>query len=478
MNDELHSDHQYAELLEACLQAYSEGVPVSELVEPYPAWAYALRMDLITASWLSSQQTVVSPSNNYLTSARRDLLNQIKAEKRPAVSPRAAPSFGLADFFRWLAGNRLAFQLVSALLILVLLLGSFSGVAFASQAALPGENLYPVKTIVEDLRLFVLLDPIADAGLNLRYAGVRVTEMELLVAGNTLEYLDTPLNRYQRQVNAAMQDLAGVGAANTQRQIQHARQLVAALPAELTQHAQRFSNMASRVAGDRQVVFQTAQTFVTASLAQTNQLAAYLDGLTAVAGTLTPTATATGILDQLVRPGATATGFIAGPLATATRPVGGLLPSASPNPLAFGSLTPIAIPSGTSTYTALPTSTSALPAANPLPSNTPGAPSSSTPVPAANTPVSQPSSTPVPPPSSTPVPPPSNTPVPPPSSTPVPAPTNTLAPPPTNTPQPTNAVEPPPTATDEPEPTKKPSVTPQPTNTHRPTPLPTNPNRP
>lgn len=460
MNDELQSNRYYAELLEACLQGLSAGDPIPELVEPYPAQAYALRMDLVTASWLASQKPVLAPSGDFLVNSRRDLLGQIKAEKRRAAPPRAAPNFGLADFFHWLAGNRLAFQLVSVMLILVLLLGSFSGVAFASQSALPGERLYPVKTAVEDVRLLVVMDPVSDAGLNLNFAGLRVNEMELLVAKAALEHLETPLVRYRYQVNSAMQDLSSLDAASSRRQIERARQLTAALPGELEQHARRFTGMANQLGPDQQEVVRSAQAFVAASLMRVDQLAFYLDRLSPLAGTATPTST--GAQGEMAGPNPRGTGLPAGQSPTASLPAEVGLPSPSPSPFAFVSLTPRGFtPTTVFAFTPLPTSTSLLPAANPLPTDTP--------LPPANTQA---------PPANTAVPAPTNTPVPPPTNTPVPPPTNTLAPPPTSTPQPRDTSAPAPTATDEPKPTKKPSNTPRPTNTHAPTPRPTNPNRP
>lgn len=439
-----HSHSQYADVLEACLQELAAGASLESLVVRYPGFAVELRADLSAARWLREQQPLLEPSANFLASSRWEVLRQVRAEKArhhqslSAASQRTAPAFGLWEFFNWLRGNRLAVQLVSVLLIVVLLLGSFSGAALAARSSIPGETLYPLKTSVEDLRLLAAFDPVNDAGLNLDFAGDRVGEMQLLVALEREQYLELPSQRYERQVDAALLDLTGVVGSRSSHQVQRAQQLAVTLPGMLAEHAENFDNLVQEAGTVGQPALQHARQFAIERQAVSARLLASLEEASGVVLTATPTGDEMlGGLDSTATLVVNPPGI--GPLGTPTIPVPG---------------SPTLVPTGLSPFgpTATdqagnPLATSTLPAGGPLPTDT-----------------LLPTSNPL---SPTDTPRPTNTLSP--SNTPPPPPTNTLAP--TSTPQP-------PTATEEVEPTKKPSNTPRPTNTHRPTPLPTNPNRP
>lgn len=72
-------------------------------------------------------------------------------------------------------------RLVPAFLILSLLLTS-GGTVFASQVSLPGETLYPVKLLSENVRIAVALTPSKKAELQVEYAAERTKEIDVVVA--------------------------------------------------------------------------------------------------------------------------------------------------------------------------------------------------------------------------------------------------------------------------------------------------------
>lgn len=93
--------------------------------------------------------------------------------------------------------------ITAIVLALALLLGGTGGTVYASQSSLPGELLYPVKTLSEDVRNEITIDPQASIDLNLDLADRRVAEMVALdEEGEPL--LESVVLRLQQHLNNAL----------------------------------------------------------------------------------------------------------------------------------------------------------------------------------------------------------------------------------------------------------------------------------
>jgi hypothetical protein len=86
---------------------------------------------------------------------------------------------------------------------LVAALAGGGGTVYASNRALPGDVLYPVKSTVEDLRL-VVSDQDQHVGLYRRYAGTRVQELERLIRSQRVDEVPVALERFERHMQGAM----------------------------------------------------------------------------------------------------------------------------------------------------------------------------------------------------------------------------------------------------------------------------------
>lgn len=112
---------------------------------------------------------------------------------------------------------------VSILVVASLLLGGGGAAVFAAQASLPGEALYGVKTVGEDLRLDLSGGTQAGLALELAYAGRRIDEMRSL-AEKGEPVPETVAARYQQQMEKAYQLCAGMGDAALQPALEQVRQ--------------------------------------------------------------------------------------------------------------------------------------------------------------------------------------------------------------------------------------------------------------
>lgn len=123
--------------------------------------------------------------------------------QKGSVPSRRLPQIQFSPFFR--AGRRFAAATALAvfLFILVLFFGQIGTVAAATRDALPGETLYPVKIVVEDVQLAFTLDPVQKAELHLAFAQSRVEEIEALDAAGKDEYISATSQSFIDQVNEA-----------------------------------------------------------------------------------------------------------------------------------------------------------------------------------------------------------------------------------------------------------------------------------
>jgi len=90
---------------------------------------------------------------------------------------------------------------------LIAALAGGGGTVYASNQALPGDALYPVKSTVEDLRL-VISDQDQHVNLYRAYAATRVREVERLVQSQRTDDVPVALERFERHMQGVMATLA------------------------------------------------------------------------------------------------------------------------------------------------------------------------------------------------------------------------------------------------------------------------------
>lgn len=88
-------------------------------------------------------------------------------------------------------------------LILGLVILSGGGIAYASQDALPGETLYPVKTLTEDVRSALTTDPVSKARLEISFAERRIAELQKLLEEKGVEPRGLEIAEARLQKNLA-----------------------------------------------------------------------------------------------------------------------------------------------------------------------------------------------------------------------------------------------------------------------------------
>ncbi len=122
--------------------------------------------------------------------------------------------------------------------MLTTLLGG-GGVVYAANDALPGEVLYPVKAVVEDVQL-ALTGPEGDVALLDQFAQRRVEEVQALIAAGRYEDIPLAMQRYQEQVQEMVQVMEQLGPQDNIDHLTHLQETMA-------QHTQVLTNLLERV---------------------------------------------------------------------------------------------------------------------------------------------------------------------------------------------------------------------------------------
>ena len=188
----------FDDALAICLDALDGGEGMSELLSRFPEHAEELTPLLEAATWFGGQAAALEPRAGFIAASRKRLEGQIAA-------PPAASSNWLQQAFGSLSrGWRLALQAAVVVVMLACLVLGSSGIAFASQNALPGDALYPVKLGLEQLELLVTLDPQEDIRLHMQFAQLRLAEMQRLLALDRYADLAIASANYQYHIRQAL----------------------------------------------------------------------------------------------------------------------------------------------------------------------------------------------------------------------------------------------------------------------------------
>lgn len=168
---------------EACLQAMSsESEALASLMQ-----IAAESHELLAPS---------SPRPGFASASRTRVLKRLREARSGELRQRAWLSTRIPRRFGFF---RPAFAGVAIILVLTLL-GSSVGVAYASSDSLPGDSLYGVKLGLEDARLALTLNPLEDAKLLLRFSETRLGEIETLVTEGRSGDIDAALAAYDDEI--------------------------------------------------------------------------------------------------------------------------------------------------------------------------------------------------------------------------------------------------------------------------------------
>jgi hypothetical protein len=166
----------------------------------YPDQAGAMRPALEALVWLQRQARFFDPRPGFVESSRRRLLARIQQEvasQRPLLKLWAA-------LLAWFSHSKwLSLQLILILILIPGLVIGASGVIVASQSAIPGDILYPMKTAMEDTQMVLTLGSVGEARLHIGFAQHRLQEIQTLILKGKYQYISETVSEFERQASQA-----------------------------------------------------------------------------------------------------------------------------------------------------------------------------------------------------------------------------------------------------------------------------------
>lgn len=192
-------EKEISQIIEKGLEEILAGsATVEEVARRHPDQSEELRLELDAALWLISRGEKLSPRPGFIRASRGRVVARVRQEQ--AASGWLSR---LSSVFGHILMRRAARSAVALLMILaMLMLGT--GVVSASQSAVPGESLYPVKRIYEQVSFSITVDAVQRASLSVEFSEHRLSEAEELVTRGNFEMAKTTLQDYQKEVQQAV----------------------------------------------------------------------------------------------------------------------------------------------------------------------------------------------------------------------------------------------------------------------------------
>ncbi len=239
-----------AQILASCLDAIEQrGLSLEECVAQHPDHRAALSELLPVAQTVRSAPAVL-PSLDFRLDARQRLLARLPARR----SRRAI----------WFA-RRAMFARVALILLGVVALAT--SVVTASAQALPDDVLYPMKRVLEQVRLALAADNVHGSDLRLTFAAERLNEVERLIAAGRGAETAATIDDFAAQIQSVV-SLAQSMPDTTERatliarvaeSIKTADAVLATTQAHLPESAQVAVTHARAVLAERQTDLRGAQ---------------------------------------------------------------------------------------------------------------------------------------------------------------------------------------------------------------------------
>lgn len=211
------------DILASCLDSMERGErTVEECLALYPEYRQDLESLLSTAASVR-ERADYAPRPGFRQASRRRLVERL-ASRQPGVVRQSG--------WHTVPGTkRFAFLWTAIFVLVISLLGG--GTVYASNEALPGDALYPVKLSIEDARLWIS-DDAGDVLLAAGFAQSRVEEIQSLIESGREEDLSLAAELFSERVAVVTRALAAVARENPE----HAEQLSSSVEQALSIHTQ------------------------------------------------------------------------------------------------------------------------------------------------------------------------------------------------------------------------------------------------
>jgi len=200
---------KFEDILAECIDDIKAGrVSIEDCLGRYPSVRGQLEPLLRVALEIREPQDV-KPSPSFKMKARVRLMDQIHSRPAGIGWPWRRYNIQMKPFAYV---KRFGMSMAGVILAIVLaVFGLGAGTAYASQASLPGDTLYPIKLATEQAGMMLVGDDVARAERALSFANKRVREMEALAGKGRSQDLKLAVEEYGYAVNLTLVEIEQAG---------------------------------------------------------------------------------------------------------------------------------------------------------------------------------------------------------------------------------------------------------------------------
>ena len=169
----------------------------------------------------------IKPNASWLQSQRSFLLSEIARSQKPIKEKKPFLVFPLFNFSKIF---RPAFAIAFSVIVLVTSLGTI-GVMNAAQNSLPGDLLYPVKTVLEKTQFTFTTDDASRTKLSIKFATQRMDEFNQLIdKSEKTEDIQKTVKKFTQQMVAVQEEMNSLKEKNAQKAAEVAKLIQAQTP--------------------------------------------------------------------------------------------------------------------------------------------------------------------------------------------------------------------------------------------------------
>ena len=200
---------KFEDILVQCIEDIKTGrSSIEDCLDKYPSMREQLEPLLKIALGIRKPPDV-KPSSAFKVKARVWLMEQIHSGQAVTKWPwsRYESRVKPIHYIR-----RFSMSMASVILVIVVALSALgAGTAYAAQASLPGDTLYPIKLATEQAGMMLVRDDVARAERALSFADKRVREMVALAEKGRPQDLGLAVEKYGYALNMTLAEVERAG---------------------------------------------------------------------------------------------------------------------------------------------------------------------------------------------------------------------------------------------------------------------------
>jgi len=188
------------DILAQCIEDIKAGkASLVDCLDHYPSVRQQLE-PLLRIALRIQEPPDVKPSNAFKMRTRVYLMEHIHTGR----AAERTWGFGFWSNVRQVWNTVWLKRMAVVVPLMIVVLASVAGTVYAAQDSLPGDTLYPVKLSTEQIRRVLTIDDSAGTELELKFAGIRLKEIEA-VADKRPDEIGVAITGYERNLNMAIE---------------------------------------------------------------------------------------------------------------------------------------------------------------------------------------------------------------------------------------------------------------------------------